>query len=152
MKNPQTFPFLANKLDWTFQVVILGFFFVYRVNIVSTIMFLYTFINSILGFSLSFKKIVIVWLSALSEFEKSRKTMYSKPLITCYFAFPGSWWNKYQCTKSLIETTNTEFSGRAPDCADGITDLSDVTIKSALNTRNDSKNDVFTIARLVDDS
>lgn len=33
-----------------------------------------------------------------------------------------------------------------------IRDLSDVTIKSALNTRNDSKNDVFTIARLVDDS
>lgn len=31
-------------------------------------------------------------------------------------------------------------------------DLSDVTIKSALSTRNDSKNDVFTIARLVDDS
>lgn len=51
-----------------------------------------------------------------------------------------------------IETTNTEFSGRAPDCADGIRDLSDVTMKSALNTRNDSKNDVFTIARLFDDS
>lgn len=43
-----------------------------------------------MGFSLLFKKIVIVKLFVLFEFEKFRKIMYLKFLIICYFVFLGS--------------------------------------------------------------
>lgn len=44
-----------------------------------------------------------------------------------------------------------EFSGCVFDCVDGIRDFFDVIIKSVFNIRNDFKNDVFIIVRLVDD-
>lgn len=81
--------------------------------------------------------------------------MYSKPLTTC-FPFQEADGISISVQSHLLKPQTRNLAAahvsRARDCAHGIRDLSDVTIKSALNTRNDSKNDVFTLARLVDDS
>lgn len=44
----------------------------------------------------------------------------------------------------VLKLQTREFSGRAPDCTEGIRDPSDVAIESAFNTRNDFKNDMLT--------